>query len=175
MVATTWVLASVGADAGRRGGGVRSDEGEFDESGSIGENAGLGWSCIDGYDPEAGREPMRTDRLRDLAMSTPVDQIAPGSKVVVKVVKQPTNAAAAKTIVRLLSKDAVARKHDARLKRSRKVHLRQAARGGRLWEINVVKQPVATAEVGAAGTIVASLDVIKDLASVTRFIEVSPV
>lgn len=99
--------------------------------------------------------------------------IAPGSKVVIKVVKAPTNQAAAKTITRLLSKDAAARKENDRLGRVRKAHWSQSRRGGRFWDINVVKQIAVKPTVGASGTIVASLDVLTDLKSVSRFVQVA--
>jgi hypothetical protein len=100
--------------------------------------------------------------------------IVPGSKVHVKVVKKPTNRAATKTIVRLLCKDKTVKANDRRLTRTRKVGMRQAARGGRLWNIRVVKQASVAAEVGVVKTIVASLDVLTDLKSVAKFVEVTP-
>ena len=100
-------------------------------------------------------------------------QVTPGSKITVKVVKKPTNEAASKTIVRLLSKDRGVRTVAARHKKGRKNNFRQAARGGRLWNIRVVKQTAVTASVGSTGTIVASLDVLTDLKSVAKFVEVT--
>lgn len=103
-----------------------------------------------------------------------LDNIAPGSRVNVKVVKRPTNAAAQKTLVRLLSKDAKARAENRRLARARQSGFRQKQRGGRFWDINVVKQQPVQARQGEAGTITATLDVLKDLRSVSRFVEVTP-
>lgn len=96
-----------------------------------------------------------------------------GSKINVKVVKQPTNAAAAKTIVRLLSKDSAVQKENDRLRRARKNGLREAQRGGRMWKIRVVKQHPVAAKIGESGVIVATTDVLTDLNSVSRFVEVS--
>ena len=106
-------------------------------------------------------------------MSKAVTEIAPGSKINVKVVKKPTSAAAAKTIVRLLSKDRGVKAENARLRRARKNHLDQKQRGGRFWDINVPKQEAVTADLGVEKTIVASPDVITDLKSVSKFVEVA--
>lgn len=102
-----------------------------------------------------------------------LDKIAPGSKVQVKIVKRPTNAAASKTIVRLLSKDKSVKKDNERLRKARQTHFRQNRRGGRFWDVNVVKQHPVAAEPGTSKTIVATLDVLTDLKSVSRFVEVT--
>jgi hypothetical protein len=104
-----------------------------------------------------------------------LDKIAPGSKVNVKVVKMPTNQAARKTIVRLLSKDASVKRDNKRLARTRRDSFRQAQRGGRFWNINVVKQAAVKADPGVVKTIIATLDVLTDLKSVAKFVEVTAV
>jgi hypothetical protein len=103
-----------------------------------------------------------------------MNTIAPGTKISITIVKKPTSAAAAKTLVRLLRKDRSVQKEAARLKKTRKTHFRQAARGGRLWNINVVTQPAVEAKLGVCKTITATLDVLTDLKSVSRFVEVKP-
>ncbi len=103
-----------------------------------------------------------------------IENITPGSRVTLKVTSKPTNAAAAKTIVRLLSKDKTVKADQARQRSIRKTHFRQAPRGGRLWNVNVVKQASVKAEVGVEKSIIASLDVLRDLQSVQRFVEVTP-
>jgi hypothetical protein len=103
-----------------------------------------------------------------------LENITPGSQISVTVVKTPTNAAAAKTIVRLLSKDRAVKKDNERLRKTRRDGFRQAPRGGRLWNIRVVKQHPVKAELGVSKTIKASLDVLTDLKSVSRFVEVKP-
>jgi hypothetical protein len=102
-----------------------------------------------------------------------LQDIKPGTKVQVKVTKAPTNAAARKTIVRLLSKDKTVQAEDARLRKARKNNFRQGRRGGRFWDINVPKQPAVEARAGTSKTITATLDVLSDLKSVSRFVEVS--
>lgn len=102
-----------------------------------------------------------------------LENIAPGSKVVVKIVKKPTNAAAIKTLVRILSKSTRVKAENARLLKARKTYFRQAGRGGRFWDIHVVKQrPVKGAE-GESETLTATLDVLTDLRSVSRFVDVT--
>ncbi|MEX0774499.1 MAG: hypothetical protein WD042_02170 [Phycisphaeraceae bacterium] len=99
-------------------------------------------------------------------------EIDPGSSIRVKVTKRPTNAAARKTIVRLLSKDSSVAKENQRHRKIRAKGIRWDPRGGRLWATRVVKQPAVAAEPGVEKTITATLDVLRDLASVERFVEV---
>ncbi|MBI1338537.1 MAG: hypothetical protein GC164_16460 [Phycisphaera sp.] len=102
-----------------------------------------------------------------------LDKIAPGSKINVKIVKAPTSARATKTLVKLLSKDAAVKKDNARLRAARKKNLAYGNRGGRQWAINVPKQRPVTGKIGEAGTFLATLDVLTELKSVERFVEVS--
>jgi hypothetical protein len=102
-----------------------------------------------------------------------LDKIAPGSTINVKVVKQPTNAAASKTLMRVLAKDpGVAAEHKRQAK-LRKVHYNPQPRGGRLYGGQLVKQHPVKGKIGEAGTVTATADVLRDLGSVKRFIEVS--
>ncbi len=99
--------------------------------------------------------------------------LTPGSKINVKVTSRPTSAAAAKTIVRLLSKNAEVQAENERQRRIRSKGIRWNARGGRLWGTRMVKQASVAAVTGTEKTITASLDVIRDLKSVQRFVEVT--
>ena len=103
-----------------------------------------------------------------------MSDIAPGTRVTVKVVKQPTNAAAAKTLVRLLSKDAVVNSHNVRHRGIRKRAQTMSPRGGRwrVWESRLAKQHPVKGTIGEQGTFVASVDVLRDLKSVERFVDV---
>ncbi len=108
-------------------------------------------------------------------MSTTTD-IAPGTKITLKVVRQPTNAAASKTLARLLSKDAEVIAENRRHAKIRKKAQWMSTRGGRwrIWESRLAKQHPVTGQLGEQGTFVASYDVLKDLPSVARFVEVTP-
>ena len=101
--------------------------------------------------------------------------ITPGSTVSVKIVKTPTSASARKTLVRILSKDAEVVAENKRLKKVRKTNQTHSPRGGRwrVWEGRLPKQRPVTGDVGEAGTILASPDVLTDLKSVEKFVEVS--
>jgi hypothetical protein len=102
-----------------------------------------------------------------------LDKIAPGSKINVKIVKQPTNAAASKTLVRVFQKDPEVYAENDRQRKIRKKNYSPSRRGGRLYGGRVVKQHPVKGILGEAGTITATLSVLRDLASVERFIEVS--
>ena len=103
-----------------------------------------------------------------------MSDIKPGSKISVKIIKRPSSAAGVKTVVRLLSKDAGIMSENARLKVARKNHYRQTRRGGRFWDVNVVKQHPVKGLEGETGTITASLDVITDLKTIEKFVEITP-
>jgi len=103
-----------------------------------------------------------------------LDKIAPGSKINVKIVRQPTNAAASKTLVRVLAKDPVVYAEHDRQRKIRKKNFSPSRRGGRLYGGHVVKQHPVKGRLGEAGTITATTAVLRDLGSVQRFVEVSP-
>jgi len=102
-----------------------------------------------------------------------LDSIEPGSTINVKVVHEPTNAAASKTLARVLSKDEDARREDRRLHDVRQKNYSPSMRGGRLYGGRLVKQSARNGTLGESGTLFASVDVLRDLKSVERFIEVS--
>ncbi|QDU72142.1 hypothetical protein [Mucisphaera calidilacus] len=100
--------------------------------------------------------------------------ITPGSDVLVKVTKQPTNEAARKTLIRVLNKDPEINEHTKRQRRARERHNRPHGRGGRTWIIRIPKQEHVRCLPGEQGKVKATVDVIRDLASIQRFVEVSP-
>ncbi len=102
-----------------------------------------------------------------------LDQIKPGSRIQVRVVKTPLRIAAAKTLVRILSKDADTKAENKRLAQVRRKNLHFKQRGGRPWGNRLVKQRPVKGQIGESGTITATVDVLADLASVEPFIEVS--
>lgn len=103
-----------------------------------------------------------------------IEGVQPGQRVNVKIVQRPTNAAAEKTLRRVLSKDPAAQREAERLRKVRAGNLRSKIRGGRTWYTRVVKQPAVKVQIGESGTVRASVDVLRDLGSVRRFIEVTP-
>jgi hypothetical protein len=103
----------------------------------------------------------------------PLD-LQPGGSFRVTVTKRPANEAAAKTLSRIFAKDpqnrAVA-KHRRMLRRKATEFRR---RGGRLWGVRPKAPRLVQPEAGAACTVFATCDVINDLNSVERFVEVAP-
>jgi hypothetical protein len=100
--------------------------------------------------------------------------IALGSQVSVEVDRQPTNEAAVKTIMRILGKDRVVATEQRRLEKVRVSNYNPKRRGGRLYAGRLVKQFPVKAEIGDRGTVHATIDVLRDLDSVRRFVAVKP-
>ncbi len=100
--------------------------------------------------------------------------IAPGTKINIKIVKQPTSVAAVKTLARLLSKDAAAVAEANRQRDIRKTNYDPQPRGGRFYSGRVVRQAPADGKLGESGTITATCDVLRDLGRVQRFLEITP-
>ncbi len=101
------------------------------------------------------------------------DDIAPGSAISVKIVRQPTNASAIKTLVRLFCKDETVATENKRLDKVRRKNFRWTPRGGRQYPIHMVKLRPVKGNVGESAKLVASVDVLADLKSVGRFVEVT--
>lgn len=99
--------------------------------------------------------------------------IVPGSKIAVEIAKLPTNEAARKTIVRICRKDpAIARHH--RHQQAKRPSWESWRRGGKMWHHQMKSVAAVRVRAGARYTLRATLDVIQDLASVERFVKVSP-
>jgi hypothetical protein len=99
--------------------------------------------------------------------------VALNQNVAVEVTQAPTNAAARKTLERLFRKDPeVARKH--RRQQRLRPSWQTKRRGGRLWH-HQMKSPAPVPIVcGARCAIFATVDVVRDLSSVERFVKVTP-
>lgn len=99
--------------------------------------------------------------------------VKPGAKVRVKVTKNPTNQAAAKTLSRLFLKDPAASK----ARRQRKQLVKNARygerRGGRIWIVRPQAPRLYQPKAGDQCTMLATVSTIRDLQSVSRFVEVS--
>ncbi len=98
--------------------------------------------------------------------------VAPGTLVQVKLAKQPKRAAAIKTLDRLFRKDGKIKKELERLKETRPTRFH--TRGGRPWGDRPPQLRPFKLQTGASCKIVASVDVIRDLASVGEYVEVRP-
>ena len=103
-----------------------------------------------------------------------LEKIALGSRVNVKVIKRPTNIAASKTLVRVLSKDPVITAENKRLRKVRDSNYKPSMRGGRLYGGRMVKLRPVKGQLGESGTLTATADVLTDLRSVARFVDVTP-
>jgi hypothetical protein len=94
-----------------------------------------------------------------------------GSTVTVEVIKTPTNDAAHKTLIRLFRKDAsVARHH--RHQQSKRPSWEFWRRGGMSWHHQMKTKPAVSLQPGSKYQIRATVDVVRDLASVERFVRV---
>jgi hypothetical protein len=101
----------------------------------------------------------------------PVD-IKPGSKVSIKITKNPSNEAAAKTLSRIFAKDPVNKRARVRRKKLLADAVDPRRRGGRPWEVRSKAPRLVKPMQGDACHILATMDVIRDLGSVSRFVEV---
>ena len=101
-----------------------------------------------------------------------IENVQPGQQVRVRIVQRPTNAAAQKTLMRLLSKDPEIQREVERQRKVRRSNLTSKIRGGRVWYQRLVKRPPTSLDVGQEGNLRATVDVLRDLGSVSRFVEV---
>jgi len=105
-----------------------------------------------------------------------LDSVQPGDTITVKVTQPVTNRAASKTITRLLAKDAEVKTELKRRAAVRAKGYNPQPRGGRLYggHVRIGHAPVK-GEKGESGKIRATPDVLRDLRSVKRFVEVESV
>ena len=98
--------------------------------------------------------------------------IQPGQQISVTVTSEPKAAAQRKTLIRLCEKDAQVRVERKRLKRARPVTFHR--RGGRPWGDRPYRVAVVKTTAGASYNIFASIDVLRDLKSIEKHVEVTP-
>lgn len=99
--------------------------------------------------------------------------IQPGTTVRIEIRRVPRAAAAAKTLTRICAKDPqVARAH--RIRKRKRPSVRTKQRGGRFWNHRMRSKLPVKLDVGSTYTIRATLDVVRDLASVQRYVEIQP-
>ena len=99
-------------------------------------------------------------------------EIKPGSAVSIEITKLPTSDAARKTLVRLCRKDPTAVRHQ-RHQKTKRPSWEYWRRGGMSWHHQMKTQPPVTLRTGAKYNLRASVDVIRDLASIQKFVKVS--
>ncbi len=99
--------------------------------------------------------------------------IAPGATVVIEISRAPGNAAAQKTLTRLCRKDPRVAKHHRR-QQDQRPSWETWRRGGKQWHHQMKTVPAVKLEPGAKYTVLATVDVLRDLASVERFVRVTP-
>lgn len=98
--------------------------------------------------------------------------IKPGQWINVKVTAEPKAAAPVKTMHKLFEKDERMKAERKRLARSRPT--RYDRRGGRPWPDHPARLDVVSTRPGASYKIFASVDVVRELGSIERYIEVMP-
>lgn len=98
--------------------------------------------------------------------------IKPGTMVHVQLTANPTNEAARKTLVRLFRRDPAVQRHQRHQQRKRP-SWQQWRRGNATWHHQMKTQPAIRLEKGASCRFLATLDVLRDLGSVARFVTVS--
>lgn len=98
---------------------------------------------------------------------------APGSSIRITLTKRPTSAAAAKTLTRLFTFDQANRKARIQRKRMLQAAVRTHRRGGRPWAYRP-RIPDSVPKPGDTCTVLATLQVLRDLGRLGRFVKVEP-
>jgi hypothetical protein len=99
--------------------------------------------------------------------------ITPGTLVSVKVKRTVVSEKAAKTLSRLFAKDAANKPLRRRRKKLLSGAIEVRRRGGRPWEVRPKAPRLIQPKTGDTCKILATLDVIGDLKSVSRYVDVS--
>ena len=98
--------------------------------------------------------------------------ITPGTTVTIEISGTPTAAAARKTLTRVCNKDAKIA-HAIRRRKVARPSWQEKIRGGRFWHHQMRSHSPVKLEAGCKYEVFASLDVIRDLASIERWVKVS--
>ena len=99
--------------------------------------------------------------------------ITPGKTVSIEITAEPRSAAAESTLIRVCRKDPQAAKFHRTLKRDRP-SWQTWRRGGRFWHHQMRSKPAVSLTKGSRYSVFATVDVIRDLASVSRWVKVTP-
>ncbi len=98
--------------------------------------------------------------------------VKPGQMLQVTVKSYPRTAAAKKTLVRLFENDRTVERERKRLAKTRPPE--PSRRGGRIWMNRPPRLEVVETTPGASYKIFGSVDVLRDLNSVEKFVDVKP-
>lgn len=96
-----------------------------------------------------------------------------GKPLTVEIIAKPTNAAATKTLQRVFRNDPRIERYHRHMQNNRP-SLRTKQRGGRQWPHRMKTHSAAKLDLGTTYNLVATVSIARDLASVQRFIKVSP-
>lgn len=99
--------------------------------------------------------------------------IAPGKKVTIEIKATPSTPSGRKTLVRICAKDPAMRKL-ARSRKAKRPSWQEWQRGGRLWHHQMRSAAPVQLSPGRRYAVLATLDVIRDLASIERWVTVTP-
>lgn len=99
--------------------------------------------------------------------------ITPNTTVVMTVTATPTREAGLKTIQRLARKDPAQQRHQ-RHRKSKRPSWQEWRRGGRFWHHQMRTESGIRIQRGSTFTIRATIDVLRDLASVAQWVQVAP-
>lgn len=94
-----------------------------------------------------------------------------GKKITIEITKLPSNEAARKTLVRLCRKDPRIVRHH-RMQQDKRPSWERWRRGGKMWHHQMRTQPAVNILTGQKFSVQATLDVLRDLESVKRFVKV---
>lgn len=98
--------------------------------------------------------------------------LQPGQWITVKIKSAPRSEGGRKTLNRLLERDPKVKQERVRTARSRPVG--GHSRGGRIWEDRPARLTLVKLTPGATYRVFASLDVLRDLKCVDKYIELTP-
>lgn len=95
-----------------------------------------------------------------------------GAAVSIEITAEPRSESARKTLMRLCRKDPAVMKHHRR-QQSRRPSWEEWVRGGKYWHHQMKTQPAVQLAPGQKYDVRATLDVIRDLNTVQRWVKVS--
>ncbi len=99
--------------------------------------------------------------------------VRPGMSVVVEITVPPRSAPARKTLLRLFRRDPQLLRHRDRQKRQRP-SWETWRRGGRMWHHQMKSKPPISLAAGSRLSLLATVDTLRDLESVEKYVKVTP-